>query len=93
MSKLRKVRELISADSPGYTSKPRVDIRAHRSNARFGKWLSVGFVALAVYLVSGTNDLGAIGAVAAFAALLWVASLGLRVQALEWENQLQEAED
>lgn len=80
-------------DSPGYTDHPEVDIQAHRSNARLTKWLGIAtFVAGVLWYLQSDEIVGA----ALGVSILFVCfslEMALRVQALEWEVQLEREDD
>lgn len=91
---MREIKERLASfwphdESPGYTEYPEADIKAHRANAvqsrRFGLVLFIG----AIIATSVTGDGNYFIAGVALAALCMWASASFRVQALEWEVQLE----
>lgn len=76
------------SDGPGFTDHPRTDIATHRSIARGTKrigWLVFALGVAAAYLHSAPWYAGGGFAVWMLSAL---SSFGLRLQALEWEYEL-----
>lgn len=80
-------------DSPGYSDQPECDIRTHRSNARLYRW--AGVAALLVCFVAAFQAADPIYLAYGLAAFAFagVGELILRVQALEWELQLEREGD
>jgi hypothetical protein len=75
-------------DGPGHTDHPKVDIETHRSIARTLKWLGITGAIAAGIGANGDQTL-VVGGVALFAVGM-LASLDLRLRALEWEVQLDD---
>lgn len=83
------IREFLPTDGPGYTDYPEVDIRAHRKNARFLRLIGVGML---IVLFSGGVIFQNLQSLA-LAILVYLVCLQLssehRLEALEWEIELQ----
>lgn len=77
------------SDGPGFTNHPRVDISTHRSRAKSTQRL--GLLVFALGIVVGVLQLSPWFAIAGFAfwALSTLSAYGLRLQALEWEVELE----
>ena len=71
-----------------YTSFPKVDIKTHRSIARWNKRISVlVFVAGTLYVPTAESPSFAAIATVAIAGMIYSAALSMRLQALEWQIQ------
>ena len=77
-------------DSPGFTDYPRYDIRGHRFIARWNRRTALVVFFGGLWYASTTSEPAVPAAFAlALAASCYAASNGMRLEALEWELQLE----
>ncbi len=93
MSAVERIKSAVNAikptDGPGHTDHPRVDIEAHRRNAKYIKYIGYCWLAIAVYAASSAQLVHIATAFGIFV-MAQLGSFGMRMQALEWEVQLDD---
>ena len=84
-----RLKQILTTDGPGHSDYPRIDIKTHRSIARDLRWLGVIMAVIGVAAAVQTGDIqyGGVGVLLYFIAS--DASKGLRLEALEWELELE----
>jgi len=86
------IKEYLPTGGPGFTDYPENDFRTHRKIASWTRW--IGILALIVISVQASRlmepQLFAVGAIAYL--MCMHGSTHLRLQALEWENELTQNE-
>lgn len=76
-------------DSPGYSDHPDADIRAHRKNAKLVTWVGLVLFAISAYATVKVGEIGVLAMGLGILSLSLISSNDLRLQALEWEVQLE----
>ena len=87
-----KLKSITSNDTVAFTDSPRVDIKTHRWLATTTKWMSI------VVLLVGLWNVQAVAhqngeMLIAIAAFIYVNAIGLELQALQWEMEMEGIDD
>jgi len=83
-----KLKSITSNDTVGFTDCPRADIKTHRSLATTTKWMSILVVLVGVWNVQAVGHQTG-GVLIAIAAFIYVNAIGLELQALRWEMEME----
>ncbi|WP_224332888.1 hypothetical protein [Haloprofundus halobius] len=84
------VERFLPTDGPGHTDYPEVDIRTHRNIAKWNFRIGIAAGVAGLYYGSKTGETWTMFAGLAFAALSFWSATQLRLEALEWEVELND---